>query len=219
MRSARLDDATARSRIRDAALHLFATAGFGTPLRAISSQAGVSPALVVHHFGSKDGLRDECDEYAFAAIRAAKAAALGPSGPDQLLVTLATVEQYTPVAAYLMQVMRAGGERARAAFAHFVEDAEAYLADGVAAGTVRPSRDEKARVRWLTLTGMGAMLLAHAVDDPPPADLAAWLRRYVAEISLPALETFTDGLLTDRRMLDTYLAYVSDPPEGSSAHR
>lgn len=214
MRSApRPDDATARSRIRDAALRRFAADGFGVGVRAIAADAGVSAALVLHHFGSKDGLRDACDEHAFEVIRDAKRAALGPAGPDQLLVQLASVSEYAPVAGYLMRAMQSGGPRGREVFEHFVSDAQAYVAEGVAAGTLRPSRDEKARVRWLTLSGMGSMLLALALEDPPPADLSAWLQRYTAEVALPSIEAFTEGLLADRRMLDTYLSYVSDPPQ------
>jgi TetR/AcrR family transcriptional regulator, regulator of cefoperazone and chloramphenicol sensitivity len=55
MRSA--DDLTAAARIRDAAIEQFGEHGFGTGLRAIAEAAGVSAALVIHHFGSKQGLR------------------------------------------------------------------------------------------------------------------------------------------------------------------
>lgn len=56
-------DLTARARIRLAALGLFARQGFaGTSLRAIAAEAGVSHALVRHHFGSKEGLRVAVDE-------------------------------------------------------------------------------------------------------------------------------------------------------------
>ncbi|WP_068249504.1 TetR/AcrR family transcriptional regulator [Janibacter corallicola] len=58
------DDRTARARIRDTALELFAEHGEGmVTMRQIAEQAGVSPALVVHHFGSKDGLRDAVVEH------------------------------------------------------------------------------------------------------------------------------------------------------------
>jgi AcrR family transcriptional regulator len=205
------DDLTARARIRDAAIRRFGTEGLEVGLRAIAADAGVSPALVLHHFGSKDGLRDACDEHALDAVRAAKSVTLGPSGPDQLLMQLASVAEYAPVVAYLMRAMAAGGPRGRQLLEHFTANAEEYVAEGVAAGTLRPSRDEKARVRWMTLTGMGAMLLAFALEDEPPSDVAAWLQRYVASISLPAFEAFTEGILADRRMLDTYLAYVASP--------
>ena len=52
MRSA--SDLTARARIRDAALARFGAEGIaGTSVRAVAADAGVSPALVLHHFGSK----------------------------------------------------------------------------------------------------------------------------------------------------------------------
>jgi AcrR family transcriptional regulator len=66
-------DLTARARIRDAAIACFADRGVSdTPVRAIAAQAGVSPALVIHHFGSKDRLRVACDQHVAAIIRQGK---------------------------------------------------------------------------------------------------------------------------------------------------
>ena len=59
------EDLTARARIRDAALRLFAERGLdGTTIRDIAKEAGVSGGLIRHHFGSKDDLRSACDVYA-----------------------------------------------------------------------------------------------------------------------------------------------------------
>jgi len=68
MRSPTLQDTdlSARAKIREAALELFGTSGFGVPLRAVAEAAGVSPGLVVHHFGSKDGLRAAVDQSVLA---------------------------------------------------------------------------------------------------------------------------------------------------------
>ncbi|MEZ5096013.1 MAG: helix-turn-helix domain-containing protein [Nocardioides sp.] len=64
-------DLTARASIRNAALRLFAERGpEGVTVREIATEAGVSPGLVVHHFGSKDGLRAAVDEYAARAFDA-----------------------------------------------------------------------------------------------------------------------------------------------------
>ena len=58
------DDLTARARIRDAAVELIGRDGFdGLTVRVVAKQAGVSPGLVIHYFGSKDGLRAECEEF------------------------------------------------------------------------------------------------------------------------------------------------------------
>jgi AcrR family transcriptional regulator len=63
------EDLTGRARIRDAAIRLFAERGIdGTTVRGIAQQAGVSPGLLRHHFGSKEALRQACDAYALDRI-------------------------------------------------------------------------------------------------------------------------------------------------------
>ena len=80
MRSA--DDLTAVARIRDAAIDQVGQHGFSVGLRAIAQAAGVSAALVIHHFGSKDGLLRVCDDYIAEQIRQSKSESLQLRGPD-----------------------------------------------------------------------------------------------------------------------------------------
>lgn len=62
-------DLTARARIRDAALELFADQGFkGATVKQIAQAAGVSHGLLQHHYGSKDELRQACDDYVLGAV-------------------------------------------------------------------------------------------------------------------------------------------------------
>ena len=62
-------DLTGRARLREAALELFAERGFeATSTRAVAAAAGLSPALVTRHFGSKEGLRAAVDEYVLDRI-------------------------------------------------------------------------------------------------------------------------------------------------------
>ena len=57
------DQKTGADRIRDAAIGLFGQHGAnGTSLKTVATEAGVSQALVIHHFGSKEKLRAACDE-------------------------------------------------------------------------------------------------------------------------------------------------------------
>ncbi|MBS4103865.1 TetR/AcrR family transcriptional regulator [Tsukamurella paurometabola] len=57
------DDLTAKARIRNAALDLFAAHGTSAvSLRAVAARAGVTVGLVQHHFTTKDGLRGAVEE-------------------------------------------------------------------------------------------------------------------------------------------------------------
>lgn len=61
---------TTQARILDAALNLFAEHGYrGTTVRQIATRADVSPALVIHHFGSKEGLRAAVNEDVATTIK------------------------------------------------------------------------------------------------------------------------------------------------------
>ncbi|OLT53433.1 TetR/AcrR family transcriptional regulator [Cellulosimicrobium sp. CUA-896] len=213
------EDLSTRARIRDAAILRFAREGFGASVRAIAADAEVSPALVLHHFGSKDGLRAACDEHVLATVRTTKhdvmadAAAMSPMSG-----WFAQVEEFAPAVGYALRSLQAGGAMARAFVDHMVADAAGYVREAVAAGVLVPSRDEEARARYLVLSAMGAMLLSLTLDPPEhPDDLAAATRRHVDAVALPTLELYTEGLLASRRMLDEYLLYVGDPPRDEDA--
>jgi AcrR family transcriptional regulator len=71
--SPREADLTAMARIRNAALERFPRDGFrGTTVRSVADDAGGSPGLIVHHFATKEGLREACDEYVIEQIRTVK---------------------------------------------------------------------------------------------------------------------------------------------------
>ena len=56
-------DLTAKARIRNAALDLYASQGEDrTSMRAIAAAAGVTVGLLVHHYGTKDNIRDAVEE-------------------------------------------------------------------------------------------------------------------------------------------------------------
>lgn len=55
----RADDLTAKARIRNCALDLFAAQGVdATSLRTVAAAAGVTVGLIVHHYGTKEALRE-----------------------------------------------------------------------------------------------------------------------------------------------------------------
>jgi AcrR family transcriptional regulator len=188
MRSAS-NDRTAIARIRDAAIDQWGQHGFTVGLRSIAEAAGVSAALVIHHFGSKDGLRKACDDSIAEEIRVAKSESVTTHDPAAWFAQMAEIDSYAPMMAYLVRSMQSGSELARSFWKRMLHDAEEYLEEGVRAGTLRPSRDPQA-------------LQLH--DNP--SDLRAVLRDYAEEMVLPALEVYTQGLMTDSTMYDAFLA-------------
>lgn len=202
MRSA---DLTAHATIREAAIEQFGRHGFGVGLRAIAEAAGVSAALVIHHFGSKEGLRKACDDFVAEEIRSSKAAALKSNDPTTWLAQMAEIESYAPLMAYLVRSMQSGGELAKMLWQKMIDNAEEYLDEGVRAGTVKPSRDPRARARFLAITGGGGFLLYLQMHENP-TDLRAALRDYAHDMVLPSLEVHTEGLLADRAMYEAFLA-------------
>ncbi len=202
MRSA---DLTAAARIRDAAIEQFGQHGFGIGLRAIADAAGVSAALVIHHFGSKDGLRKACDDDVLELIRDSKTEALQSMSPATWFGQLAEIEMYAPVMAYLMRSLQSSGDLGKALLQRMIDNAEGYLEDAVRAGTIKPSRDPKARAKFLAMNNGGGFLLYLQMHDNPN-DLAAVLRDYGEDMILPALEVYTHGLMADTSMYDAFMA-------------
>ncbi len=203
MRSA--DDLTAVARIRDAAIDQVGQHGFNVGLRAIAQAAGVSAALVIHHFGSKDGLLRACDDYIAEQVREAKSESLRAADPSTWLRQVAEIESFAPMVAYLVRSMQSGGELAKSFWQRMIDNAEEYLEEGVRAGTLKPSRDPKARAKFLGMVGGGSLLLYLQMHDNP-TDLRAVLRDYGEDMMLPALELYTNGLMTDSTMYEAFLA-------------
>jgi AcrR family transcriptional regulator len=203
MRSA--DDLTATARIRDAAIEQYGEHGFGIGIRAIAKSAGVSPGLVIHHFGSKDGLRKACDDYVAETIRTTKSQSLQTSDPAAWFGQMAEIESFAPMMAYLVRSMQSGGDLAKMLWRTMIDNAEGYIDEGVRAGTIRSSRDPKARALFLAMSGGGGFMLYLQMHDNP-TDIRAVLHDYAQDMVLPALEVYTQGLMTDSTMYDAFLA-------------
>jgi TetR/AcrR family transcriptional regulator, regulator of cefoperazone and chloramphenicol sensitivity len=122
------EDLTARARIRDAALALFAERGMdGATIRDIAKAAGVSGGLVRHHFGSKDGLRAACDSYALDQIMRIKEQAVLDgqlANPSFMSAAQPTV---LPLYRYLARSLVDGSPAAAAMFDEMVELGEVWL--------------------------------------------------------------------------------------------
>jgi len=202
MRSVPIEDATASARIRDAAIARFGAQGFArTSVREIAGDAGVSPALVIHHFGSKEALRQACDDWLATQLIGEKArAAAGPEVAATIREWLDDPERFRAYIDYFATMLADGTPAGNRLFDRLVHDTAAMLDAGVADGSVRAASDSEMRALIVTVHGLAPLLLrdqlARAMGTPLAS--AAALRR----MTRPMLELYTHGLYADSRMLD-----------------
>jgi len=148
------EDLTARARIRDAALRLFAERGIdGATILDIAKAAGVSAGLIRHHFGSKEALRDACDAYALErSMRIKEQAVLEGKGADPGFLP-AVHPTMLLLQRYLGRSMVDGSPAAASLFDQMVELAEQWIAHHHPGITADP------RAYAAVLVGMQAGLL------------------------------------------------------------
>lgn len=199
-------DHTGRARIRDAAIELFAAGGVdGTSVRAVAGLAGVSAGLVMHHFGSKDGLRVACDEYVAATVREINNAAAATPGADPL-AGLRGYSEGPPLLRYLARTLVDGSPHVSALVDEMVGDAAAYSMEAIRAGTMTPSEQPHERAVVLTLWSLGALVLHEHVQRLLGVDITGEPSD-VGPYMVPATEILANGVIPPEfyeRIRDTF---------------
>lgn len=194
-----VDERTAQARIRDAAVVRFAADGFGaTTIRAIAAEAGVSPGLVIHHYRSKEGLREACDRYVLDVV-SEKFAALEEGG-STLESWASLVDERLPLVAYVGRALAEGGDAAAALMDTIVTMSEQTLADWERTGRVRPSADPHARAVVLVAWDLSLVVLAEQIRRSSGIDPLD--RDGLARLSLAASEVYAHGLFTEGPWVD-----------------
>lgn len=192
------DDRSTPARIRDAALVTFAEAGFrAATVRAIAERAGVSPALVIHHYGSKERLREACDAFVVGFIRERKVEAMAAGPGLDPLSLLRDDDDRLPLLGYLGRALQEGSPAVATLVDEMVADAEAILAAGIASGTVRPLDHPRGVAAVLTLWSLGALVLHEHVRRVLGTDLTGPMATAALSggYAVPAMEILTHGLL------------------------
>lgn len=188
---AHLDDRTARARIRDEALRLFAERNAeAVTLREIAAAAGVSASLVVQHYGSKNGLREAVDEYAVAVLDAALSAAtdhpdaFDPARSGGIAERIARrIPPGSSVLGYLGKLLIEPGPRGTEVFERLHAVARQTLGRLVDSGLATDGGDPAARAAVLLVNDLAVILLRDRIGgvlgiDPLSAEgLARWGRQ------------------------------------------
>lgn len=184
-------------RIRDAAIVLFGQKGVnGTSLKAVAAEAGVSQALVIHHFGSKDGLHRACDAHVTELMRTNKEAAVAQGPHMDPFEAFRMIDNSRPLVLYLARTLSEGGPHVARLIDDMITDAEVYTAEAERSGFIKPSVTPRERITVLILWSLGALVLHEQVhrllgvdflaEDLSPADYAPYMR--------PIIELYSQGL-------------------------
>lgn len=176
-------DLSSRARIVDSAMTCFAERGYrSATVREIASRAGVSAALVTHHFGGKEQLRRECDRRVVDFVREKQDAAA-----DSAAVLDAAVSQYGPYLATMLSTSDTGGSEL---FARLRSVAESTVHAMVAEGRMHASADPEAQATMLVVLAVAPFLLAQRLTE--------WAGdEGIGRIAVPLTELYERGLFAD----------------------
>lgn len=207
MASSSAESSSGEERILDAAVELFGEHGFrATSLKAIAARAEVSAPLVIHHFGSKSGLRRACDDHVATLFHQFKAESVAQASNDlPKSYMLEAVQTSRPLVRYLLQAFLAGGEQTDALLDRLVEDSLEYTAEAEKLGLVNPSQNPRNRAVVMLLHSFGALILhrqmkrllgASPLEDPPEK-LAPYISAVLELYTQPVLNAEAYGRLLE----------------------
>lgn len=179
-------DLTGRARIRNAALVAFVEEGDAASIRGIARRAGCSPALVQHHFGRKEDLREACDQYVLAFFREQVRTGVSELGIADADYVAQLYRTAPAVLGYLNRRLVENSSKAQSFFDELVALTEPYLSPDLST----PVRD---RAAVLVAMKLGVHLLRPYLDrtlglagDDPAANRrigAAQLDLFAADLA------------------------------------
>jgi TetR/AcrR family transcriptional regulator, regulator of cefoperazone and chloramphenicol sensitivity len=163
-------DLSARTKIREAALSLFATEGFAVSVRAIANAAGCSPGLVVHHFGNKDGLQEAVDQSVMDTLLQRFGGIPKELPADELSRSMgdafSDVIGASPVVRqYIRRSLLEGTPASQTIFDKLLALTNASLGQLQRAGGLRESLDPQWRPYQLLFVILGTLLLEPAIQS------------------------------------------------------
>lgn len=162
-------------------------------IRAVAAAAGVSPALVIRHYGTKDALRDAVDDYVGAVFAALLEHVIRPGGdgpfaaamvPTMAEHVVAQLPADSPIPSYLGQMLLTGGPAGAALFARLYDVSREALVGLTETGLAEKGSDPAVRAAFLLVNDLAVLILRPHISAVLGIDLSteSGMRRWGAEV-------------------------------------
>jgi AcrR family transcriptional regulator len=156
---------TTREQLLKLAVEMFAEKGFAdTSLRAIAKRAEVSPALLIHHFGTKDALVKEAISKTLGSWVAGEKAMMLEDESNQLQNWQTLMEKGATPLNFFRQVLLAEGEYSQRLFDAAVSESEVLLNQMQSVGRLREISDKQTTALIMAVNGLGSVLLMSQIE-------------------------------------------------------
>ena len=155
-----------RAQLIEVATIAFARDGIAsTSLRAIAKEAGVSPALVVHHFGSREKLIEDCIIKALGLWVSEKQEFVDVSLSTALAKWQGAIAEHGAKLQFFRQVLIAGGEPANILFSRMVKESEMMIQAQIDKGQMRKAENIPDLALLMTLHGLAPLIMQDQVNN------------------------------------------------------
>ena len=197
-------------------MRLFAERGAAqVTIREIAAEAGISPSLVIHHYGSKEGLREAVDTRVIGLVDAlvtgltTSASSVASASLGAALST--ELERDPLLPAYLRRLLIDGGQPATTLFRRLYDAVLSGFGALEAAGFVRSSSDAEIRAAFLLVNDLAVVLLRDQLHEVIGIDPLArsGMERWTAQV----LEVYTRGVL----LIGEVASAETDPRRGDAS--
>ncbi|MEX1249216.1 MAG: TetR family transcriptional regulator, partial [Acidimicrobiia bacterium] len=131
----------------------------GTTMRAIAEDAGVSAALVVHHYGSKEGLRKACDAHVVERIRTVKGEGIESDSLTDPSFMAGGFQIAEPLMRYLGWALATGSDAAALLFDEIVDESVRLTEMADEHGAMVAGPDVRTRSAVMLSMQMGSLIL------------------------------------------------------------
>jgi AcrR family transcriptional regulator len=181
-------DLTAAATILQAAMRLFAEQGVSAvSVRDIAAAVGVSPSLVIHHYRSKQGLKDAVDDRVLTVLEEVLSGADGATTPASAIGSMEALlsdrlEQAPLLLPYLRRLLIDGGLVSDTVYHRLFQLTRRVVASMRDAGIIRHGLDEDALATLFLVNDLAVIVFRDQIRATTGFDPLAGdgLRRWAA---------------------------------------